>query len=67
MILHQWSSYQTIDRKCVHDEFPDLRECLVLIDQVPLLEGVVPFLAIKPILIIEVIVVHHSHLDIRFV
>jgi hypothetical protein len=67
VILHQGSSYQTIDRKCVHDELPDLRECLVLIDQVPLLEGVVPFLAIKPILIIEVIVVHHSHLDIRLV
>lgn len=66
-ILHQRSSYKAVYRESIHDELPYLWESLILINKIPLFKRVVGVLAIEPILIIQVIVVHHRHLYIRLV
>jgi hypothetical protein len=66
--LHQRGRHQTVDRENVHDELPDLRDVLLLVDEVPILEGVIPILAhlLQP-LSDQIVLVHNGDLDVHFI
>ena len=66
--LHEGGRHQTVDCENVHDELPDLRDVLLLVDEVPLLEGVFPILAhlLQP-LSIQIVLIHNCYLDVRLI